>query len=82
MIRREEEKKTHASSNMQDNKSVYWYAFTTRKFPSTSHAANIKSDDRLEVKKLRTKVPLTFPAITEYQLAPPFEAICYRWVSL
>lgn len=37
------EKKTHELSNMQDSKSVYWYAFTAVKFPSTSHAARIKS---------------------------------------
>lgn len=36
---------THELSNMQDNRSVYWYAFTTKKFPSTSHAAKIKSGD-------------------------------------
>jgi hypothetical protein len=42
---------THASSSMQDNRSVYWYAFTTRKFPSTSHAARIKSNGRSEDEK-------------------------------
>jgi len=41
------EEKTDELSNMQDNKSVYWYAFTTAKFASTSHAAIIKSKDRL-----------------------------------
>lgn len=33
----------HASSNMQDRRVVYWYAFTTKKLPSTSHAASMKS---------------------------------------
>ena len=37
--------RTYASSNMQDNKFVYWNAFTTMKLPSTSHAARIKSKD-------------------------------------
>jgi hypothetical protein len=40
-------KETHELSNTQDNKSVNWYAFTTRKFPSASHAAKMKSEDRL-----------------------------------
>ena len=44
----DQEERTHASSIMQDNRLVYWYAFTTMKFPSTSHAAKIKSKDRLE----------------------------------
>ena len=35
-------------SNMQDSKLVYWYAFTTMKFASTSHAAKIKSESRSE----------------------------------
>lgn len=38
---------THELSNMQDNRSVYWYALTTRKFPSTSQAAKIKSEEHL-----------------------------------
>ena len=44
----DQKKETHASSIMQDNKLVYWNAFTTRKFPSTSHAAKMKSRNRLE----------------------------------
>ena len=42
----DQEKRTYASSNMQDKRFVYWNAFTTMKFPSTSHAAKIKSEDR------------------------------------
>jgi hypothetical protein len=35
---------TYASSSMQDSKSVYSYALTTIKLPSTSHAARMRSD--------------------------------------
>jgi len=42
------EDRTDELSNMQDSKLVYWYAFTTMKFASTSHAAKIKSETRLE----------------------------------
>ena len=62
-------KGTYASSSMQDNKFVYWNAFTTMKLPSTSHAAKMKSEDRSEEAN-RTDVPLTFPAIAEHHLAP------------
>ena len=47
----DQRKRTHASSNMQDNRFVYWNAFITMKFPSTSHAARMKSRDRSEKSK-------------------------------
>ena len=66
---------------MQDNKLVYSYAFTTRKFPSTSHAARIKSMDRSEEDAGGMDVLLTFPAITKHHFCPPFEAVWYRDIS-
>ena len=48
----DQRKRAHASSNMQDNRSVYWNAFITKKFPSTSHAARMKSKDRSEENRL------------------------------
>ena len=44
----EEGKRTHASSNIQDNRLVYWNDLMTMKFPSTSHAARMKSESQLE----------------------------------
>jgi hypothetical protein len=41
---------THVSNSIAESKLVLWYAFTTKKFPSTSAAARMKSDNRqLEV---------------------------------
>lgn len=66
----DQEERTYASSSMHDKKFVYWNAFTTMKFPSTSHAAKMKSKGRSEEAN-RTEVPLTFPAIAKDHLAPP-----------
>ena len=42
----------HASSSMQESRVVYWYALTTRKLPSTSHAARMKSNSDMAGSKL------------------------------
>jgi hypothetical protein len=63
--------RTHASSNIQDRRSVYWYAFTTRKFPSTSHIAKIKSRDRLEDRDREHKLHSHFQPSRSINLSHP-----------
>ncbi len=70
----------HASRSIHDSSVVYWYAFTTKKLPSTSHAARMKSvctaGNQRGAGNAIGSCGRTLPSVPENHLQPSYEAIC------